>query len=98
MWQALTQRCLRLFRISRVASDPRIALARDEHRLSLASEDQAGRHRMTRDELVRTLRREDPKTWTYGALADAVGCSRELIAYIVKKDPQAQKEPRPTSP
>lgn len=68
-----------------MASDPRIALARDEHRLSLASADQAGRHRMTRDELVRALRQEDPATWTYGALAQAVGCSRELIAYIVKQ-------------
>jgi len=37
-----------------------------------------------RDQLVRQLRREDPEQWTYVALAQAVGCSPELIAVIVK--------------
>lgn len=45
---------------------------------------QAGRHRAQRDQLVRQLRAEDPEYWTYPALARAVGCSPELVAYIIK--------------
>lgn len=45
----------------------------------------AERHREQRDQLVRSLRRDDPKRWSYTALAKAVGCSPELIAAIVKK-------------
>lgn len=68
-----------------MASDPRAALARREHHASQVSEGEADRHREARDELIRALRRDDPETWTYGALARAVGCSPELVAYVVKR-------------
>lgn len=67
-----------------MASDARAQKARAEHRASLASLQDAARHRELRDGLVRTLRAEDPGQWSYTALAKAVGCSPELIAVIVK--------------
>lgn len=72
-----------------MASDARAQQAREEHAASLAALDDAARHRQRRDELVRSLRREDPGTWSYGVLAKAVGCSPELIAVIVKAEPAA---------
>lgn len=65
-------------------SDIRAQQAREHHRNSIARTDEADREREQRDRLVRALRAEDPKTWTYPALAAAVGCSPELIAYIIK--------------
>ena len=53
---------------------------------SLATLDEAARHREQRDALVRQLRRDDPQRWSYSALARAVGCSPELIAHIVKSE------------
>lgn len=47
----------------------------------------AARHRQQRDRLIRQLRDEDPRAWTYPALAAGVGCSAELIAYILKRKP-----------
>ena len=41
--------------------------------------------RAERDRLIRQLRAEDEKRWSYGALAKAIGCSRELIAQVVKR-------------
>lgn len=67
-----------------MGSDARAQQAREEHAASLASLADAARHRGQRDRLVRSLRAEDPKRWSYGALAKAVGCSPELIAVIVK--------------
>ncbi|WP_257613920.1 hypothetical protein [Arthrobacter sp. 31Y] len=32
----------------------------------------------------RRARQEDPARWSYGTLAAAVGCSKELIATIIK--------------
>lgn len=65
-------------------SDARAQQAREHHASAARAQDQAARHREQRDELVRALRRDDPGTWSYGALARAVGCSPELIAVIVK--------------
>jgi len=70
-----------------VVSDARAQQAREEHAASLATLDDAARHRARRDDLVRALRRENPGTWTYGTLAKAVGCSPELIAVIIKGQP-----------
>ncbi len=67
--------------------DARAALARQYHQASINSGEEAGQHRAQRDQLIRQLRAEDPLTWTYDALAKAVGCSPELIAYIVKNVP-----------
>lgn len=58
--------------------------AREHHRLSQQADAEAARHREIRDRLVRRLRESDPDSWSYGSLARAVGCSPELIAYIVK--------------
>jgi AraC-like DNA-binding protein len=44
----------------------------------------ADQHRRQRDRLILQLRAEDPRRWTYLALARAVGCSPELIAHVVR--------------
>lgn len=68
-----------------MVSDARAQQARQHHQAAARALEDAGRHREQRDQLVRSLRREDPKRWTYPALAKAVGCSPELIAWIVKQ-------------
>jgi hypothetical protein len=70
--------------------DPRAALARDNHRLAREREGQASQHRDIRDRIVRQLRAEDPEKWTYPALARAVQCSEQLIAYILKRKPRRE--------
>jgi hypothetical protein len=67
-----------------VVSDPRAQQAREHHRGALGAEQQAGQHRSARNALMRALRAEDPKRWTYRALAKAVGCTEELAAAIIK--------------
>jgi hypothetical protein len=67
--------------------DARAQQAREHHLAAAASEDEAARHRQVRDDLIRDLRREDPKRWSYGALAKAVGCSYSLIPAILKYPP-----------
>ena len=42
-------------------------------------------YRAERDELIDRLRADEPKRWSYTALAQALGCSRELIAQIVRR-------------
>ena len=64
--------------------DITVQQAREHHARSLEKEAEAGREREMRDRLIRRVREGDPKRWSYGALARAVGCSPELIAYIVK--------------
>ena len=59
--------------------DDRVRQAR-EHQAVLAS---APWHRAERDRLVRELRESDPQRWTYVALADAVGISKELVYVII---------------
>ncbi|AXH97161.1 hypothetical protein DV701_14475 [Ornithinimicrobium avium] len=74
-----------------MASDARAQQAREHHLRSEGALASAARHREQRDELVRALRRGDPRRWTYAALAQAVGCSPELIAVIVKGDPRRRR-------
>jgi len=64
--------------------DIRAQQAREHHRESAGLTGQATRHRQQRDTLVRQLRADDPGTWSYVALAKAVGCSPELIAHIMR--------------
>lgn len=64
--------------------DVRIQAARENHRLSIESEATAKLYRDQRDHLVRCLRAEDPKAWSLGKLAREVGCSKELVAYILR--------------
>lgn len=66
-------------------SDARVARARELHRKALEADELAARQRAERDALIRRLRAEDPKKWSYGALAAALGCSRELIALVVRR-------------
>lgn len=65
-------------------SDARAQQAREAHRLSGLAARQAAQYRETRNRLVRALRAEDPETWTYPALAAAVGISAEMVAAIVQ--------------
>lgn len=64
--------------------DIRAQQARENHRLASECDADAALHRRRRDEFVRQLRAEDPGEWSYGALAAAVGCSKELIAYVCR--------------
>ena len=66
-----------------MSSDPRLVQARSLHQASLEQDAAGKRLRDQRDQLVRQLRAEDPSVWTYPRLAHAIGCSPELIAYIV---------------
>ena len=63
--------------------DIKVQQAREHHARSLEKEAEAGREREQRDRLIRQIREDDPGYWSYGALARAIGCSRELIAYII---------------
>lgn len=71
--------------------DPRATLAREYHRGAIREVELAREYRAARDQLVCRLRAEDPQTWTYAALAKAVGCSPELIAHICKRDGAASR-------
>lgn len=64
--------------------DIRAQQAREHHRESGRLGEQAAQHRQQRDDLIRRLRADDPATWTYEALAKAIGCSPELIAHVIK--------------
>lgn len=66
-------------------SDPRAARARELHEQAAEAERQAAQFRAERDRLIRLLRDEDDKRWSYGALAQIIGCSRELIAQVAKR-------------
>ena len=65
-------------------SDPRIRQAREHHRRAAEALALAERHRQQRDALIRRAREENPDRWSYNALAAAIGCSKELIAAIIK--------------
>jgi ribosome-binding protein aMBF1 (putative translation factor) len=67
-----------------MASDPMVHQAREHHRRAAEALELAERHRQQRDALIRRARAQDPQRWSYNALAAAVGCSKELIAAIIK--------------
>lgn len=66
-------------------SDGRAARARELHAKAAEADETAARYRAERDRLIHQLRDEDPGRWSYGALAAALGCSRELVALVVKR-------------
>ncbi len=66
-------------------SDARVARARELHRKAVEADALAARQRAERDAIIRKLRAEDPERWSYGKLASALGCSRELIALVAKR-------------
>ena len=65
-------------------SDPRAARARELHRQAAEVDAQAARLREERNRLIHQLRAEDPARWSYGAIAAALGCSRELVALVLR--------------
>ena len=67
------------------SSDPLAARAAALHATALAADAEAARYRAERDEIIDRLRRAEPERWSYTALARALGCSRELIAQIVRR-------------
>lgn len=67
-------------------SDPAADQAREHHRAASAAQEDAARHRHARDGIIRHLRSKDPSQWTYTALAGEVGCTPQLIRWIVKGD------------
>ena len=66
-------------------SDARLARARELHRKAAEAEALAARQRAERERIMRQVRADDPKRWSYGALAKALGCSRELVALVIKR-------------
>lgn len=66
-------------------SDMTAARAREMHERAAEAERRAAELRARRDDLIRRLRAEDEERWSYGAIAAAVGCSRELVAQVVKR-------------
>lgn len=64
--------------------DARAQQAREHHAAADQASQDAYVHRRQRDRLVRALRADDPDQWTYVQLAAAVGCSKELVATIIK--------------
>lgn len=69
----------------RGTSDPRAARARELHRKAAQADEVAARYRRERDRLVLQLRAEDPARWSYSAIAEALGCSRELVALVTRR-------------
>lgn len=67
------------------ASDSRAARARELHAKAAEADQLAAHYRAERDRLIHQLRAEDPQRWSYGAIAAATGCSRELVALILKR-------------
>jgi ribosome-binding protein aMBF1 (putative translation factor) len=67
-----------------VSSDPNIQRAREHHRRAAEALALAERHRQQRDALIRRAREDNPDRWSYSALAAAIGCSKELIAAVIK--------------
>ncbi len=67
-------------------SDAKATRARELHQRAIEADNLAAHLRAERDQLILRLRIEDPKRWSYSALASALGCSRELIALIVRRN------------
>ena len=67
------------------SSDPLAARAAELHAKALEADAEAARYRAERDEIIDRLRQTEPERWSYTALARALGCSRELIAQIVRR-------------
>ena len=69
----------------RGTSDVRAARARELHEKAAEADRTAARYREERDRLLLQLRADDPQRWSYTALAAAVGCSRELVALVLRR-------------
>ena len=72
-------------------SDPDAALARREHAAAARHEAAAARARGNRDAAIHRLRERDPGTWSYGAIARAVGVEVELVRWVLTGDRQRKR-------
>lgn len=75
--------------------DIRVQQAREHHHESVAADLLASRHRAERDRLMREVWDDDRKSWTYQALAKAIGVSKDLVAYTLKRGKPAPQGGRP---
>lgn len=62
--------------------DARATQARVHHRHALENDRLASQHREQRDALIRRLYEEGG--WSYSSLARAVGCTRDLVAKVIR--------------
>ena len=67
------------------SSDPLAAGAAQPQAKAPSANAKAKRSQAERDEIIDRLRQAEPERWSYTALARALGCSRELIAQIVRR-------------
>lgn len=65
--------------------DGHVAAAREQQRLLRETRSLAAHYIERRNHCVRMARRDDPDTWTYQKLADAVGITPELVAAIIQE-------------
>lgn len=65
--------------------EQRAVVAAQLHQQAAGLTEQSRQSRVARDAIIRALRASDPKTWTMGNLAAAVGCSKELVAHILRQ-------------
>jgi hypothetical protein len=61
--------------------DSWVVQAREHHRLAQDATGSAAQHRQQRDLCVMRLRDDG---WSLGRIAKAIGCSKELVALIVR--------------
>jgi hypothetical protein len=66
------------------SDDVQVVEARTLHADARDAQAKLDRIRARRNEIIRELRKRDPKRWTYPALAKATGLPKELIAAIVQ--------------
>ena len=66
--------------------DQRVREARQAQHKATAANLAAKRARAERNRLIRELRTEDPKQWSFGALAVQIGCSKGLIVRIMEDE------------
>jgi AraC-like DNA-binding protein len=65
--------------------DRRAWTMRNAHMTAVAASAKARRARQDRDRLMAQLRHDDPKTWTYDALAGLLGISKGAVAKILRE-------------
>ncbi len=72
--------------MSYIALSPNLtaAQAKDQQAAMLEAQATTQRHQLLRDQAIRTLRKQDSKTWTYKKLAALIGVSSFTVEKILK--------------
>lgn len=65
-------------------TDTPAAQAKQHNDAALAADATAKVNRAQRDIIIRTLRKQEPTVWTYGALSKSVGISVYAVTKIIK--------------